>query len=405
LFYVLISFISVTSYGQDLISFQEGNLYGFKNTDGKIIVQPKYDWVGCRFYNGFTLVQQDGKNGVMDNKGNVVIPLKYNSIDISNYATEEIISVSIDNKYGYIDKKGNVVIDIKYENTGNFKNGLLRVMENGKWGIIKSDRTILANCSYDEIKNYCNGYAIVRIGNGEKLYMEKYKTIKYGYVDSFQNEFLYDFPNYNVYKNEKYSVDKEFYNNHDLFKIDDKTKLNKQIVDSLFLTALIEFKIAPVISLDDYCRINKVCIGYGLSIQGDLFLQGAVFQTQEKIKYFKKNTIHKIISSETLRFMAWSWLSPIYKKAFQSTDPFIQKTYKSIAQYLKDYINNYQQQKVETYLKNDEKKFARYDMNGNLDPNRKLSAFIDRLIIMHRIISIDDAKKWINIIADEVLTW
>lgn len=407
--FILFLTLSAIVKSQDLISFQEGNLYGFKNTEGKIIVQPKYDWVGYRFYNGFILVQQNRKNGIMDNKGNIVVPLKYESIAIDNYAKDSIIVASLNNihgsiKYGYIDKKGNIVIDIKYEEIGNFHNGFFKVKRNGKYGVIDRNGNLLLTYKYSSISDFCNGYALVRIID-EDVNKNKYNQIAYGYIDTLGNEFIFHYPNYKNYKNEKYEISKELYETVDLFKVDDNTKLDKDALDGIFTQTLKVFRFDPIISSDNYCDINQVCVGYGLSVQGDLFLQGAVFHSQEKIKYFKKNTIHKIISSETLRSMTWSWLSPIYKNAFQSTDSFIQRAYKSIAQYLKDYINNYDQEKVEAYLKRDEKKFARYDINGNYDSNRKLSAFVDRLIIIHKIISVDDARKWINKIADEVLTW
>ena len=119
----------------------------------------------------------------------------------------------------------------------------------------------------------------------------------------------------------------------------------------------------------------------------------------------KQKTIYNVISSETLRELVWSWISPYYKKSFESLNPFVKKSYKDIALYLKNYINNYDEQEVRDYLKRDEKKFAHYDMNGDYDPCRKLSACVDRLIIIRKVISVSDAKKWINKMADEVMSW
>ena len=62
-------------------------------------------------------------------------------------------------------------------------------------------------------------------------------------------------------------------------------------------------------------------------------------------------------------------------------------------------------EKVKAYLQRDESRFAHYDSDGKYNPYRKLFAFIDRLIIVHQVITVDDAKRWINKMADEVLTW
>lgn len=404
---VIFLLLSNNTQGQDkLISFKnkKGNLYGFKSTSGKVVVKPQYDWIGYTFVNGHTLVKKNDKVGVMNDKGEIVISLLYNGIDIQAFAKDSVILVIQNGKYGYIDKAGNILIPIKYEDIGNYHNGQYRVKENGKWGLVNVKGDILLPIMYSNIvKPFCDGYATVEIRSGEDtINNEKSKLKKYGYVDTLHNEFLYETDSIS-YEFETYPIHSELFNKEDLFKINDTIKLKKELADNIFSYALAEFKTGYLFA--DFCKLNQICVGYGLLLNGDILRVRSFFHTKNESEYFTKNTIYKIISTEYLREMTWTWISPIYKKIFQSTNSIIQKTYKDIAIYLKNYINNYDKEKVEEYLKRDERKFAQLDINGNFDPNRKLSAFIDRLIIIHKVINVEDAKYWVNKISDEVLNW
>lgn len=415
LFLISIFFLllSNNTKGQDkLISFKnkKGDLFGFKSTTGKVVVKPQYDWIGYTFVNGHTLVSKNNKVGVMNDKGEIVIGLLYNGIDIHAFAEDSVIWVTQNEKCGYIDKAGNILIPIKYEDIGNYHNGQFRVKENGKWGLVNIKGEILLPIMYTEIvKPFCNGFATVKIGyrvdsNFIDIYngIENYKYTKFGYVDTLYNEFLYDIDSIS-HEFETYPIQNELFKKKDLFKISDTIKLKKELADSMFSYALAKFK--NVYLYTDFCELNKKCVGAGLLLNGNILWESLFFHTNKESEYFTKNTVYKIISTEYLREMTWKWISPIYKKIFQSTNSIIQKTYKNIAIYLKNYINNYDKEKVEEYLKRDERNFADLDINGNIDPNRKLSAFIDRLIIIHKVINVEDAKYWINKISDEVLNW
>lgn len=389
-----------------LIPFQkkEGNLFGFKSTTGKVVVKPQYDWVGYTFINGYTLVEKNNKVGVMNDKGSIVISIKYDGIDIYAFAKDSVFWVNQNDKYGFIDKAENIIIPIKYESVGNYHNGQYLVKENGNWGLVNFKGDILLPIKYSKIvEPFCNGFATVEIGYGDySIDYDNYKCIKFGYVDTLHNEFLYHVDSI-ASQYENFTVQSELFNNKDLFKINDTIKLKKEVADSLLTLALAKFKIPDPFA--DYCKLNKKCVGLGLLLNGNILREYSFFNSNKEAKYFTKNTFYKIISTQYLREITWTCILPLYKKTFQSSSPIIQKTYKNIAIYLKNYINNYDKDKVEEYLKRDEKNFAFLDINGNFDSNRKLSAFIDRLIIIHKIISVEDAKYWINKISDEVLSW
>ena len=87
----------------------------------------RFDNTHEAFSDGLVSIYKDGKYGVIDKKGNIVINFEYDNIgDFS----EDLFSAGKDNKYGYIDKEGNVVIDFQYNFTGEFSEGLASVKKN-----------------------------------------------------------------------------------------------------------------------------------------------------------------------------------------------------------------------------------------------------------------------------------
>ena len=77
---------------EGLFRMKNNDKIGFADTSGTIVIEPQYDFAlpfkngkavvcnGCKKGSGFT--QQGGKCGVIDKKGNIVVPLIYSSIDV-----------------------------------------------------------------------------------------------------------------------------------------------------------------------------------------------------------------------------------------------------------------------------------------------------------------------------------
>ncbi len=86
-------------------------LVGFKDKDGKVVIEPKFDrfpGVGQYHFIGDKLnVYKDGKWGVIDRKGNWLIKPKF---DLLLKYSEGLAAACLDGKCGYIDEKGNWAI-------------------------------------------------------------------------------------------------------------------------------------------------------------------------------------------------------------------------------------------------------------------------------------------------------
>jgi len=82
--------------------------YGYKDTDGKIRILPKYDYADC-FHNGLARVGFWGKYGFINKRGKEVIPPKYD--EVWSFSSS-LAGFKLNGKWGFVDKKGNEYWDM-----------------------------------------------------------------------------------------------------------------------------------------------------------------------------------------------------------------------------------------------------------------------------------------------------
>ncbi len=158
-----------------------GYKYGFVDEKGKIVIPIKYDAVRT-FYEGLAAVELNDKWGFIDKSGNEVIPLKYD--DVWDFS-EGQSTVSLNGKYGIINKTGKVVIPIKYDLALSSSEGLTQVKLNDNWGFVDINGNEVIPLKYDYVHEAEDGLFRFLL-NG-----------KHGYVDINGNEVIpcdkYDF--------------------------------------------------------------------------------------------------------------------------------------------------------------------------------------------------------------------
>lgn len=99
---------------------QNGEKWGFINTEGKEIVPCIYEMVSS-FSDGMACVCKNGKWGYVNENGELAVPCIYES---AKDFSEGLASVSKNGKEGFINKNGEVAIPFKYEDCGIFSEGL-----------------------------------------------------------------------------------------------------------------------------------------------------------------------------------------------------------------------------------------------------------------------------------------
>ena len=195
--------------------FELNGFWGYMDTNGKVVVEPKYIEAD-EFKEGLALVRksagQNGQYGFIDENGNEVITCNYymaypfnDSVALVSLATKTDedrwtyidkqgnrlfdkefssahnfsegyagvlkegnvypapSSITVSQKWSYIDKNGDFVTELDFEEVGDFKNGYAIVKNDNKWGVIDKNFELVIPYQYDEIKEFGNRVFAVRI--------------------------------------------------------------------------------------------------------------------------------------------------------------------------------------------------------------------------------------------------
>lgn len=423
-------------YSWGPLSVKKNNNYGLIDSLGNEVIPIIYQQ-SYRLPQGlWCAVQHSGRWGILDLKGKTIIPIVYDDLEFWNFS-EGLIPVKRINRWGFIDTLNNIKIPFIYEDIQRFSEGLAAVsLTYGRWGYIDQQNKVVIPFGYEyyggcdyEATDFKNGRAKVRvhgkpdlegyinvknefvvplkyncIGGFEEGYARVEYGRKFGYVDTLGNEWLINeynklSPEWGVIKPQPKEIP---YNPNVLTKKLPDNRIGSWTMEELLEEALTAFREEPK-QYPQMSNLKQLCISYGIFLDGNYVYK--FYSKRSQWQEFLKGTVFKIVSEEKLRRSFYNWVMPYYKKCFETMHPFHKKTYKEIAVYLKDYMNSYDLNRTVKYMEENERAFARKNYKGEADPCRKMSAFIDRLIIIHKVISVDDSKKWVNIIADEVATW
>lgn len=187
-------------FEKNVLRFRKDGKYGLIDYDGKVILSANYEEISSlKNRPGEILVKKKDKFGVVDSAGKVKIDFKYDSIIGDEYFTEDygytksgyIVGNKSDNGfiYGYLDNYGEKVLNIEFESISRVlkyddNNVYLIVMTNGKKGVYKNTK-MLVNQNYQNI-NYADSSKIFVVKrnsnygifntNGKEILPVKYKA-------------------------------------------------------------------------------------------------------------------------------------------------------------------------------------------------------------------------------------
>lgn len=118
----------------ELIPFRKGDLAGYLNAQGEVVIQPQFE-VASAFSEGLACVRKRGKIGYIDTRGEWVIPPRF---QYANDFSEGLAGVPLgDAGWGFIDRAGNEVIPGKFAWVyGGFRHGVAEVAYDRKRGYI-----------------------------------------------------------------------------------------------------------------------------------------------------------------------------------------------------------------------------------------------------------------------------
>lgn len=126
----------MSAVNEGTVSFSDPNTlrYGIMDVQGKILIEPKYAKTNPLNDGLIAVLDNQGAWGFCNKAGKLVIPHRYNSINIfDGLPTKQPFQEGLANVYeagrawGFIDKSGKEVIPLKYTHADGFENGRARV--------------------------------------------------------------------------------------------------------------------------------------------------------------------------------------------------------------------------------------------------------------------------------------
>jgi hypothetical protein len=135
---------------------------GFRDLDGKIVIEPIYDMAEM-FSEGFSAVQVGDKWGLIDESGKYIIEPKFEYLGSIHNG---LASYRANDKYGFVDIKGQEKIKPQFEWVDEFSEGLCVVRnDKGKHGYIDTTGKIIIDFQFQHANKFENGQAKFQLNN------------------------------------------------------------------------------------------------------------------------------------------------------------------------------------------------------------------------------------------------
>lgn len=188
---------NMSIFNDILIVKNQKDKYGAINSDGNIILEPKYDEIIYQYELENFVVKSNGKYGIIDGNAKIKVPITYNSLEILDRKLGLYIVTNDRNQYGIIDGNGNIKVNIENDDIGI---DISKFKENN----IKSKYILVEN--FIPVRK--DKYWALYDKDGKKV--TEYEYDSFGYIANSKDTYnLLVIPDYNVFvacKDKKYTL-------------------------------------------------------------------------------------------------------------------------------------------------------------------------------------------------------
>ena len=146
------SYRDVGIYSGTLIPVQIGELWGYANKTGKLVIDARFTQAGAYLSELAPVAEQDGSTYFIDGEGNK----KHVVQNVENVRQLGIVSGTTysafnGNTWDFYSLENDVRLFGGYEDASGLGNGVAAVKQDGKWGLVSSSGETLVQPRYDEV--------------------------------------------------------------------------------------------------------------------------------------------------------------------------------------------------------------------------------------------------------------
>ena len=143
-------------YEDNVLRVQKDGKWGVINYDGKVLLNTEYDSIeSVQGIKNALLIEKEGKYGVADNEGKIILDPIYTGVtNLGKDNRSGYIVKNDEGLYGIVDASKNVILENKYEEIEKvYGNDLYVVSQNGKQKIVNKDGQDVLTEGFDQITN------------------------------------------------------------------------------------------------------------------------------------------------------------------------------------------------------------------------------------------------------------
>ncbi len=145
-----------TTFDDDADTFLSGVI---EEETEKVIIPHKFSYItelDDDNTNYFIVVDVDGNRGLYNNKGEIIVPVKFEKVSrIDGY--NDHVHVRINDKQGIYNLKGKEIVPPIYESADDFYQSFVKIKDGEKYGVYSLDGRIILEIKYDFVMFDVNG--------------------------------------------------------------------------------------------------------------------------------------------------------------------------------------------------------------------------------------------------------
>lgn len=223
-------------YEENVLKFEKDGKYGLIDLEGKVLLEANYnDIYSLKGVKGSIITVQDEKQGVVDTKGTQIVPNNYSEVKSLGEDTNLYIVKDDKNNYGIYNK-----LDVKYQEIKQLNNeDLYCVKENNKYKVINEEEKEVFDLEFDDIKQIQDNIIVYTKNNQYGAYSTtqnkgikaEYDNIQYTCNNNFIVKKNNSYGIVDVDNNIKQKIEYSFigyYEDAEIYELESKNSENNQ---------------------------------------------------------------------------------------------------------------------------------------------------------------------------------
>jgi hypothetical protein len=138
---------SIIASVSPLFPFRKGNTWGYCDASGAMVIAADYS-AAMPFHDGRAVVFQNGKAGLIDTKGTLILPTQYDNI-----IRDHLLRLGQEGRFALADPAGKLLSGFDFDQIFPERSGLFLVDLEGKYGMIDTAGKRIVPTEYDLVRN------------------------------------------------------------------------------------------------------------------------------------------------------------------------------------------------------------------------------------------------------------